>query len=181
MTSVITGAASALHSAAAAALSAAQVQPGSVIPAEKVKEAGKAAPDTAFPLKLTGKNIIIGVPGAFTGTCSAQVPGYIQKYDEFQAKGVNEIYVVAVNDAFVVKAWKDELAPSGTPIKFIADDAGTFTSKIGLLFDASPLLGAPRSKRYVIVTDGDKVSSITVEPNPGELTTCAADKVLAQL
>ncbi|KZT20714.1 Redoxin-domain-containing protein [Neolentinus lepideus HHB14362 ss-1] len=181
MTSIITGAASALHSAAATALAKAQVQPGDVIPAEKVKEAGNAAPDAAFPLKLTGKNIIVGLPGAFTGTCSGQVPGYIQKYDEFQAKGVNEIYIVAVNDAFVMKAWKDELAPSGTPVKFIADDTGNFTSKVGLLFDASPLLGAPRSKRYVIITDGDKVSSITVEPNPGELTTCAAEKILAQL
>ncbi|EPQ53212.1 Redoxin-domain-containing protein [Gloeophyllum trabeum ATCC 11539] len=181
MTSVITGAAQALHSAAAAALSKAQVKPGDVVPAEKVKEAGNAAPDAAFPLKLEGKNVIVGVPGAFTGTCTNQVPGYIQKYDQFQAKGVNEIYIVAVNDAFVLKAWKDQLAPSGTPVKFIADDQGILTSKLGLLFDASPLLGAPRSKRYVIITEGDKVVTVTVEPDPSVVTTTAADAILAQL
>jgi 2-Cys peroxiredoxin 5 len=50
----------------------------------------------------------VGVPGAFTPTCSSQVPGYIEKYDEFKAKGFNEIYIICVNDAFVtqcVLAW----------------------------------------------------------------------------
>lgn len=45
----------------------------------------------------------IGVPGAFTGTCSRQIPDYIRKFDEFQAKGVKNIYVVSVNDVFVMK------------------------------------------------------------------------------
>ena len=45
----------------------------------------------------------VGVPGAFTGTCSKQVPGYINAYDQFKARGVDNIYVVAVNDTFVMK------------------------------------------------------------------------------
>ena len=56
----------------------------------------------------------VGVPGAFTGTCSAQVPGYIKAYPQFKEKGVDNIYIVAVNDAFVTKAWKEQLAPEGT-------------------------------------------------------------------
>ncbi|KDQ52550.1 hypothetical protein JAAARDRAFT_40154 [Jaapia argillacea MUCL 33604] len=179
MTSIITGAAQALHSAAASALAAAQIAPGDVVPVVSVKESGE--PVKTFPLKLTGKNIIVGVPGAFSGTCSNQIPGYIQKYDQFQARGINEIYVVAVNDAFVMKAWKDNLASGGTPVKFIADDQGIFTSKVGLIFDASGLLGSPRSKRYVLVTEGEKVVSLTVEQDPGALTTTAADVILAQL
>ena len=45
----------------------------------------------------------VGVPGAFTPTCSSQAPGYIEKYDEFKAKGINEIYIITVNDTFVTK------------------------------------------------------------------------------
>ena len=59
----------------------------------------------------------IGVPGAFTPPCSSQVPGYIEKYDEFKAKGVDVIAVVAANDAFVMSGWaravglKDKVRP----------------------------------------------------------------------
>lgn len=83
-----------------------------------------------------------------------------------------------------------------TAIHFIADDKGAFVGALGMLFDASPLLGAPRSKvsegyfqhpapfsshneqRFVLITEGDKVTHVTVEPNPGQVTICAADKIL---
>ncbi|GLB43049.1 putative redoxin [Lyophyllum shimeji] len=156
----------------------AQIQVGGSIPAQNVKE---TAPDAGAPLNLTGKNVIVGVPGAFTGTCHAQVPGYIERYDQFKAKGVNEIYVVAVNDVFVTKAWKENLAPTGSKVRFIADDTAAFSKSLGLAFDATPVLGGHRSKRYVIVTDGDKVESIAVEEDPSKLTVTAADTILAQL
>ncbi|KAF5378134.1 hypothetical protein D9615_007520 [Tricholomella constricta] len=158
--------------------STSQIQVGGTIPAQNVKE---NAPDAATPLELKGKNIIVGVPGAFTGTCHAQVPGYIEAYDEFKAKGVNEIYIFAVNDVFVTKAWKENLAPKGSNVHFIADDNAAFANSVGLAFDATPLLGGPRSKRYVIVTEDNKVSSIAVEADPGKLTITAAKNVLAQL
>jgi hypothetical protein len=81
-------------------------------------------------------HVQVGVPGAFTGTCHAQVPGYINAFKQFQEKGVDGIYIVAVNDVFVTKyvalklrlcisiywmltrndnrAWKENLAPDGT-------------------------------------------------------------------
>ncbi|KAG6908569.1 hypothetical protein DXG01_004127 [Tephrocybe rancida] len=173
----------------------AQIQVGGTIPAQSVKE---SAPDATTPLVLTGKNIIVGVPGAFTGTCHAQVPGYLEAYNDFKAKGVNEIYIFAVNDVFVTKAWKENLAPKGSSaycfqyfvflnlrepidVHFIADDTAAFAKSVGLSFDATPLLGGPRSLRYVIVTDNDKVASITVEENPGKLTNTAASVVLESL
>jgi peroxiredoxin len=111
-------------------------------------------------------NSQVGVPGAFTPACSSQVPGYISNFEKFAAKGVQGIYVVAVNDVFVTKAWKEKLASSGTctslasyislivllklgllpAVHFIADDKGVFSSAVGLIFDASPLLGGPRAK-----------------------------------
>lgn len=95
------------------------IQAGASIPAIPVKELAADGPE---PFVLKGKNIIVricdlcyihpsadtlhaqvGVPGAFTGTCSAQVPGYINALKKFQEKGVNGIYVVAINDVFVTK------------------------------------------------------------------------------
>lgn len=76
--------------------------------------------------KLTGKNIIVGVPGAFTPPCSSQVPGYVSNSEKFAAKGVKGIYIVAVNDAFVVQAWKEKLgvAKDHPIVHFLADDTG---------------------------------------------------------
>ncbi|KAE9399684.1 Redoxin [Gymnopus androsaceus JB14] len=179
MTSIINTSAEAAHSIAVSLLSKAQVQPGSTITEHSVKE---TAPNTLVPIKLSpGKNIIVGVPGAFSGTCTAQIPGYIQKYDQFKAKGVNEVYVVAVNDAFAMKAWKEQLAPEGTGVRFMADDKGSFTSSLGLMFDATPVFGAPRSKRYVIIADGDKVESIFIEEDPTKVTITGAETILSHL
>ncbi|KAI0338155.1 Redoxin [Trametopsis cervina] len=180
MASILSSVTNAAHSAAANLLSAAQVQPGATIPTSvTVKE---EAPDKTFTFAgLTGRNVFVGVPGAFTGTCSRQIPGYIKAYGQFKEKGVENIYVVAVNDTFVMQAWKDNLAPGGTPIRFIADDTGAFTGAIGLLFDASARLGSPRSKRYVLITEGETIQTVIVENATGELTVTAADKVLPLL
>ncbi|KAG6875991.1 hypothetical protein C0992_001523 [Termitomyces sp. T32_za158] len=155
-----------------------RIQVGSVIPSQSVKE---NAPNEATPLVLKGKNIIVGVPGAFTGTCHAQVPGYLEAYNDFKAKGINEIYVLSVNDVFVTKAWKENLAPNGSSVHFIADDTAAFSQSIGLAFDATPILGGTRALRYVIVTDEDKVASLAVEPDPSKITITAASAVLASL
>ncbi|KAF8550703.1 Redoxin [Imleria badia] len=178
MASILTGAARVAHSAASNVLAAGQIRVGDEIPALSVKEDN---PEQSFTLDLRGKNIILGVPGAFTPPCSSQVPQYIQDYDKYKAKGIKDIYVVAVNDAFVTKAWKDKLAPQGTGVRFIADDKGELTSNLGLIFDASGLLGSPRSKRYVIVAQDNKVQFIAVETEPADITVTASDVVLSQI
>ncbi|KAI0349841.1 Redoxin [Trametes cingulata] len=180
MASLLAGATKTAHSLATSLLSAAEAKVGSTIPLKvPVKEDD---PQKTFTFEgIKGKNIFVGVPGAFTGTCTAQVPGYIKAYDQFKAKGIENIYVVAVNDVFVMKAWKEQLAPEGTPVHFISDDQGAFVGALGMLFDASPLLGAPRSKRFVAVTEDDTITHIAVEPNPAELTVTAAEKILPWL
>lgn len=54
----------------------------------------------------------MGVPGAFTPSCSSQAPAYIEKYEEFKAKGVNEIFIVTVNDAYVTKCVQNIFSPT---------------------------------------------------------------------
>lgn len=86
---------------------------GSTIPtAVPVKEND---PEKTFTFEgISGKNLFVGVPGAFSGTCSAQIPGYIKSHAEFKDRGIKDIYVVGVNDVFTMKAWKEQLASSGT-------------------------------------------------------------------
>lgn len=180
MTTLLSSAAQVAHKAVTNLLSAAEIKIGQTIPAQHTVKEDDA--QKGFTIQnLQGRNVFVGVPGAFTGTCTAQIPGYINAYDEFKAKGITDVYVIAVNDVFTLKAWKDQLAPNGTRVRFLADDKGELTSSLGLLFDATPLLGGPRAKRFVLVTEGDKVTHLAVEPNPGELTITAADKILPLL
>jgi peroxiredoxin len=101
ISSTVSSAASAAHAAAVTATSASQITPGSALPTTAVKE---TSPETSSALEFgSGKIIILGVPGAFSPTCSSQVPGYISEFEKFKSKGVTEIFVVAVNDVFVTK------------------------------------------------------------------------------
>jgi len=177
--SLVKGAAQTAHAHAAALLASTQVKPGDKLPlGESVKETDATKPTKLAP---SGKNIFVGVPGAFTPTCHSHAPGYIEKYDEFKEKGINEIYIISVNDAFVTKAWKENLAPNGTPVRFIADDQALFVSGLGLVLDASPAFGAPRAKRFVIIANDDTIETVIVEENAGEFTVTEATRVLALL
>ncbi|KAH9987239.1 Redoxin-domain-containing protein [Russula compacta] len=177
--SLATGAAQTAHAHAAALLASRQVKLGDKLPLnETVKETDATKPITLAP---SGRNIFVGVPGAFTPTCSSQAPGYIEKYDQFKAKGINEVYIITVNDVFVTSAWKEKLAPNGTPVRFIADDQALFVSGLGLVLDATPALGAPRSKRFVIIANNDTIETVIVEEDSGKLAATEASKVLALL
>lgn len=74
---------------------------------------------------LKGKNILVTVPGAFSPTCSSQVPGYLERFDDFKAKGVEGIYVVTVNDIFVVNAWKEKINKDASSTKDVKYGAYT--------------------------------------------------------
>ena len=109
---------------------------------------GKPTPLTSDEL-FAGKTVaLFALPGAFTPTCSAKhVPGFVQNYDAFKAKGVDTIACVSVNDAFVMGAWgKDQGA--GDKVLMLADGNGDFTRAMGLEFDASKFGMGKRSQRY---------------------------------
>ncbi|GAC75265.1 hypothetical protein Golomagni_06047 [Golovinomyces magnicellulatus] len=144
----------------------------------KLKENNPENADVSLD-NLTGKTIIVGVPGAFTPPCSSQVPGYISHAGEFAQKGVQAIYIVAVNDQFTVAAWKEKLnGASAANVHFLADDTGAFTKAVGQSFDATGLLGGHRSKRYAFVVEGGVVRKAFVEDNAPDVTVTAAENVL---
>lgn len=127
-----------------------------------------------------GKKIaIFALPGAFTPTCSAQhVPGYVQQAEAFKAAGVDEIWCVSVNDAFVMGAWGREQKTAGK-VRMMADGSADFAKATGLTLDLVARGMGLRSQRYsMLVVDG-VVKSLNVEA-PGKFEVSDAATLLAQ-
>jgi len=98
-----------------------------------------------------GKRVILfSLPGAFTPTCSTyQLPDFEKMYDEFKAEGIDEIYCISVNDAFVMNAWGK--SQNLNHVKLIPDGSGEFTRKMGMLVAKDNLGFGMRSWRYAAV------------------------------
>lgn len=129
----------------------------------------------------SGKAIVIGVPGAFSPACLAShIPGYLNHLRDFNEKGIKKFFVVAVNDAFVVKAWgQDVLSNVGTnQVRFLADPLGAFAKEWDVLFDASKFFGNHRSKRFAAVVEDGKVVKAYVEPDNTSVKVSAASELL---
>ena len=127
-----------------------------------------------------GKAIaIFALPGAFTPTCSAKhVPGYVVNADALKAAGVDEIWCVSVNDAFVMGAWGREQHALGK-VRMMADGSADFTKATGLTLDLTARGMGLRSNRYsMLVVDG-VVKSLNVE-GPGKFEVSDADTMLIQ-
>jgi peroxiredoxin len=161
---------------------------GDKLPAGKLQEfievegnGCSVGPNTFELDKLTaGKKIaIFGLPGAFTPTCSAKhVPGYVEKAAEFKAAGVDEIWCVSVNDAFVMGAWGREQKTAGK-VRMMADGSADFTKATGLTLDLNARGMGLRSQRYsMLVVDG-VVKTLNIEA-PGKFEVSDAATMLAQ-
>jgi peroxiredoxin len=155
---------------------------GDRIPDVKVQVVGPEGPAPAETGELLGhgKVVLFGVPGAFTPTCSDfHLPGFVTRAEDLQAKGVDRIVCVAVNDVFVMKAW-GEARDVGEKVTMVADGSAVFTKAMGLDIDlTAPGLGI-RSKRYAAILQDGVVTDLAVEETLG-LEESSADKVLAKL
>lgn len=130
--------------------------------------------------ETAGKKIaLFALPGAYTPTCSAKhVPGYVEKAAALKAAGVDEIWCVSVNDAFVMGAWgRDQ--KTGGKVRMMADGSAAFAQATGLTLDLTARGMGLRSNRYsMLVVDG-VVKSLNVE-GPGKFEVSDADTMLAQ-
>lgn len=128
-----------------------------------------------------GKTVVIfGLPGAYTPTCSAKhVPGYVDQAKALRAAGVDEVWCVSVNDAFVMGAWGRELKTAGA-VRMMADGSADFAKATGLTLDLAGRGMGLRSQRYsMLVVDG-VVKSLNVEA-PGKFEVSDADTMLSQI
>jgi peroxiredoxin len=127
-----------------------------------------------------GKTIaLFAVPGAFTPTCSAKhVPGYVDKFAELKAAGVDEIWCVSVNDAFVMGAWAREQQSAGK-VRMLADGDAAYAKATGLTLDLTGKGLGLRSNRYSMLVKDGKVATLNVE-GPGKFEVSDAATLLAQ-
>jgi glutaredoxin/glutathione-dependent peroxiredoxin len=127
-----------------------------------------------------GKTIaLFAVPGAFTPTCSAKhVPGYVEKADAFKAAGVDEIWCLSVNDAFVMGAWARDQKTAGK-VRMLADGDAAFAKATGLTLDLNGKGLGLRSNRYSMLVKDGKVVSLNIE-GPGKFEVSDAETLLAQ-
>jgi peroxiredoxin len=126
------------------------------------------------------KLVIFGLPGAFTPTCSGKhVPGYVARYDAFRAKGVDEIWCVSVNDAYVMDAWGKDQKADGK-VRMLADGSATWARALGLDQDMSNRGMGIRSQRYSMLVENGVVKALNVEA-PAKFEVSDADTLLKAL
>jgi len=124
------------------------------------------------------KVVLFGVPGAFTPTCHGNhLPGYLQRLDEFKAKGVDALAVTGVNDVFVMKAWAEATGAQGK-IEFLADGSADFAKAIGLSMDGAGFGLGTRSQRYAMVVEDGAVKALAVEDAPSKAVSSGAEEIL---
>jgi peroxiredoxin len=127
-----------------------------------------------------GKTIaLFALPGAFTPTCSAKhVPGYLENFDALKAAGVDEIWCVSVNDAFVMGAWARD-QKTGAKVRMLADGSADFTKATGLTLDLTSRGMGLRSNRYSMLVKDGKVVALNIE-GPGKFEVSDGATLLAQ-
>lgn len=128
-----------------------------------------------------GKKVVLfSVPGAFTPTCDAKhLPGFVEKAGEIRGKGIDAIACLAVNDAFVMKAWGKAQGVEGK-VDMLADGNGDYTKALGLEFDGSGFGMGTRGQRFSVVVDNGVVKQLNVEAK-GEFNVSSAEYVLGQI
>lgn len=127
-----------------------------------------------------GKTIaIFALPGAFTPTCSAKhVPGFVQHAADFRAAGVDEIWCISVNDAFVMGAWARDQKTDGK-VRMLGDGSAAFTQATGLTLDLTARGMGLRSNRYSMLVKDGVVKTLNIE-GPGKFEVSDAATLLAQ-
>jgi len=158
------------------------IKVGDRIPSYTLIKAGADGPEpVATDDYFAGRKIaLFSVPGAFTPTCSARhLPGFVERYDELKAKGVDEVACVSVNDAFVLQAWAAQSGAEGK-VTMLADGNGDFAEALGLAADFSKFGMGKRGQRWSAIVDDGVVKELNVE-EPGAFSVSSAEFLSAQL
>ncbi|TQF70687.1 peroxiredoxin [Pseudoalteromonas luteoviolacea] len=156
------------------------IEQGQKIPASTLSELTAEgmqtlSTDTLFANK---KVVVFAVPGAFTPTCSAShLPGFVTLADKIKAKGVDEIFCVSVNDAFVMKFWGE--AHNADEIRMLGDGDAGFTKALGLDMDTEGF-GGVRSQRYAMIVENGVVTQLNLEA-PKSFEVSKAEVILTLL
>ncbi|MBA2125825.1 peroxiredoxin [Hyphomicrobium methylovorum] len=156
---------------------------------------GDRIPDVDFtvmgadgPTKKSSKDVFSGrkialfaVPGAYTPTCTkTHMPGFVNRIEEFKARGIDGVVCTAVNDIFVLTNWAKDTDATGK-IEMLADGSGVFAKAVGLDLDLSEFGLGLRSKRYAMLVDDGVVKVLNVEDSPPIAEKSSAENLCSRL
>ena len=135
------------------------------------------------------KVVIFGLPGAFTPTCSSQqLPQYEAQYERFKELGVDDVYCISVNDAFVMNAWGGSMDPKIEKVFLCPDGDGKFTEQMEMLVDKPENKFGKRSWRYSAYVENGEIKKMFIEPGKNDKSEdedpfdiSSADKMLKYL
>ena len=186
---------------------ASQIEVGQPLPAAYVEIVtdGCAADDscpvlTADEMLGTGKVVLVGMPGAFTPTCTDEhLPGFIRSAKRFKRLGVKTVAIVTTNDRFIMTAWKkamkecmesEGLRSMDTEVSMLSDDKCEFIKSLGLAYNMAPKKGGAwsfqlnaglRSKRFAMVLNDGVVEHLAVDAGDTEMEGTSAENILEVL
>ena len=157
---------------------------GDRLPEATFLRVGDAGPEEVTTADLTaGRRIVlIGMPGAFTSTCTEEhMPSFVRTAEAFRGKGIDGIVCVVVNDPFVAKAWAGMSGAEGAGIEVVTDPSGAYVKAIGLDFDAPGAGFYGRAVRHAMVVRDGEVEVIQVEEGRGTCEMTAGETLLEKV
>ncbi len=157
---------------------------GERLPAARLLRIGANGPEAvALEERLAGRRVILfGLPGAFTPTChSAHLPSFVRNREAFDAKGIDEIICVAVNDPHVMKAWGEATGAAKAGITLLADPTSAFVEAIGMSFDAPESGFIGRCRRFAMLVEDGVVRVFHPEAARGVCEASGGEAMLATL
>ena len=160
------------------------ISEGDRLPEATLLRVGDAGPEEVALADLTaGRRIVlIGMPGAFTSTCTEEhMPSFVRTATAFADKGIDEIVCVVVNDPFVAKAWATASGAEGAGISVLTDPSGEFTKALGLSFDAPAVGFFGRAIRHAMVVRDGTVETLQVEEGRGVCDLTAGETLLEKV
>lgn len=129
---------------------------------------GELGAVTAEAFARGRKVLMVGMPGAFTGTCStAHLPSLIRNAEKLKAKGVDEVAVVVTNDVHVARAWAEQAGSDDAGIRMLSDPQGEYVKALGLSFDGPPAGLYARGMRHALVVEDGVVTAVQIEEGKG--------------
>ena len=157
---------------------------GDRVPDAELLRMGSDGPETIrLGECLAGRKVVLlALPGAFTPTCdAAHLPSFIRTKPGFDAKGVDEILCVSVNDAHVMRYWGEMSGATKAGITMLADPESAFTKAVGMEF-SNPAVGFhDRSRRYAMLVEDGIVAVLNVEETTGQCEISAGETLLAAI
>ena len=156
---------------------------GDELPDAKMSVMGSNGPElVSLSERLAGrKTVVFALPGAFTGPCSTtHIPSFMRVMDQLKAKGVEDVFCIAVNDPFVLKAWGEATGAPDAGITMLGDADASFTKALEAEFTAPPLGLYDRSNRYAALVEDGVVTVLNVD-EPGVCDVSTGERFLEAL